>query len=167
MKTKNRRQFIITSTKAGIAGCALMACPNLSAFGINFFENEQDIPDPKKRCYCGYKCPDDCKFLKGSVENNIELKKEAYKDWKIKERFGVEFDADKIFCYGCKNADKPEGIVLKNCTVRQCASSKGLDCCIECDELTACEKELWDRFPEFKKGVIELQKQYQQSQGKS
>ena len=64
---------------------------------------EDKIPDPKKINYCGYTCPEDCKFLVASVKNDLVLKKEAYEIWEMKERFGVvEFEADKIFCFGCK-----------------------------------------------------------------
>jgi hypothetical protein len=52
--------------------------------------------------------------------------------------------------------------VLKRCTVRDCAREKELDCCIECDELTECDKDLWRRFPSFKEQVIELQAKYRQ-----
>ncbi len=88
------------------------------------------------------------------------MKKEAYKLWKIKERFDIEFDPETIFCYGCKVSDKPEGVVTKNCTVRECAMKKKNDCCIECDELTNCDKDLWNRYPKFKESVIEMQKKY-------
>jgi hypothetical protein len=120
--------------------------------------------DPKKLMYCGYKCPEECKFLKASLENDIDMKKEAYEQWKIKERFNVDFDAEKIFCYGCKNTEKPDGVVLANCTVRSCVISKEYDCCIECLELVDCDKDLWTRFPDFKKHVIELQKKYLEEQ---
>ena len=90
----------------------------------------------------------------------MELKKEAYISWQIKERFGIEFEPEKIFCYGCKAKGKPEGIVLTNCTVRSCVISKKLDCCIECNNLSECVEELWIRYPEFKTYVIELQEKY-------
>jgi len=37
---------------------------------------------------------------------------------------------------------------------------KEKECCIECDDLTTCDKDLWSRFPEFKTKVIEMQKVY-------
>lgn len=162
MKNKfNRRNFIFKGAQACIGTCALMAFNSGLSMGNSYkFFSTDDPIDPKKLNYCGYKCPTDCKFLNGSVNNNIELKKEAYELWKIKERFGVEFDPEKIFCFGCKTSDKPEGIVLKNCTVRSCSIEKGYDCCIECEELSACQKELWERFPDFKKYVIEMQGKY-------
>jgi hypothetical protein len=78
----------------------------------------------------------------------------------MQERFGIDFDADRIFCYKCKAPDQPDGIVLQNCTVRSCVIDKGFDCCIECSELAECKKDLWTRFPEFKEYVIDLQKKY-------
>jgi hypothetical protein len=162
MKNKiSRRNFLIKSSVAGAACCTLMTGSGLSAMNNYLLQNNDDeILDLKKLNYCGYKCPADCQFLKGTLNNDEELKKEAYKLWKIKERFDIEFDPETIFCYGCKVSDKPEGVVTKNCTVRECAMSKKIDCCIECDELTSCDKDLWSRFPKFKESVIEMQKKY-------
>ncbi len=88
------------------------------------------------------------------------LKKEAYDQWQIKDRYNIEFKAEDIYCFGCKNSEKAEGVVLVNCPVRKCAIEKDLECCIECDELTACSMELWKRFPDFKNAVIEMQNRY-------
>lgn len=152
----NRRKFAATTA---VAGCALL----LSGFkGFAHLQNQ--VPDPKKLNYCGYTCPKDCVFLEASVKNDVELKKKAYETWEMKERFGVaEFDAEKIFCFGCKTTDKPVGIRLKKCDVRNCAIDKKLDSCIECKELSACEKDLWKKFPDFKKAVIKMQNDYQKA----
>jgi len=159
MFSSNRRNFIKGSA---IAGCSLLIAGKLSAF--SFPQNE--IPDPKKLNYCGYTCPKDCKFLEASLKNDTELKKEAYEIWEMKTRFGVEeFDADKIFCYGCKTKDKPVGIRLERCDVRSCAIDKKLESCIECDELTTCEKDLWKKFPDFKSSIIKMQEVYKENQG--
>ncbi len=160
MKTElKRREFLTSCYRAGIACCALMVSPKL--FGAQSFNYLiDDEIDPKKLEYCGYKCPADCPLKKGTVENNIELKKKAYETFKIKEKYGIEFDAENIFCWGCKTTDKPLGITVKGCTVRNCAISKKLDCCIECSELVGCKKDLWDNFPKFKDMMIEKQKKY-------
>jgi len=158
MTTKiKRRKFLNKTTQAGIGFCSIMLSTNVFSLASG---NLKDKPDPVKLNYCGYQCPENCPFLKGTLQNNIELKKEAYAQWKIKERFDIDFDPEKIFCYGCKTRDKPEGVVLVNCTVRSCSMEKELECCIECDELISCEKDLWTRFPDFKKHVIEMQKEY-------
>jgi hypothetical protein len=59
-------------------------------------------------------------LLKATTENNIELKKKAYADFKFKEKHGIDFDPENVFCYGCKIQDKPLGIPVKSCTVRSC-----------------------------------------------
>ncbi len=161
MKPKlHRREFLSRCSIAGLTGCGLLISSKISALDHFCEFPAGEKIDPKKLMYCGYLCPDDCLFLKASLENDVEKKKEAYTQWKIKERFDIDFDANRIFCYGCKTADKPEGVVLVNCTVRSCVIEKELDCCIECLELEDCDKDLWSRFPDFKKHVIALQIQY-------
>jgi hypothetical protein len=81
---------------------------------------------------------------------------------KIEETYGLEFDEEQAICYGCKELDKPEGVVLKKCDVRPCAREKKLDSCIECDDLATCDKELWTRFPDFRQKVLEMQEKYRQ-----
>jgi hypothetical protein len=44
--------------------------------------------------------------------------------------------------------------------VRSCAREKKLECCIECNELGACDKDLWRRFPKFKEQVVAMQERY-------
>ena len=99
------------------------------------------------------------------MKNDVELKKKAYEEWQIKEHYNIDFDPEKIFCFGCKNEEKPAGVVLTNCTVRSCAIEKEYDSCIQCDELTSCQKDLWTRFPEFHKSVIKMQEVYKENQG--
>lgn len=152
MKTEfKRRDFISTCFKAGAACCAVAYCPSLTA---------QDVkPDPKKLEYCGYKCPDDCTLRKATLANNTELKKKAYEEFKFKEKFNVDFDPEKVFCYGCKSAgNKPVSIPVNACTVRKCVLEKKFDACIQCKDLSKCDKELWTRFPRFRDQVIEMQK---------
>ena len=153
-KSIDRRTFIST----GATMCGFCVC---AQFPFVAYAGDEPI-DPKKRNFCGYICPEDCTFLKGTLENNVALKQEAWKEWHIEERFDLEFDEEQAICYGCKELDKPEGVVLKRCDVRACAREKGLDCCIECDELPACEKDLWRRFPKFKEQVVDLQVKYRQ-----
>jgi hypothetical protein len=152
----NRRRFIRSSA---IAGCTIIAAGKLTAFSFP----QDEVPDPKKLNYCGYTCPKDCQFLEASVKNDSELKMKAYETWKIKERYNIDFDAEKIFCFGCKNTEDPAGVVMLNCTVRQCAIGKNLDACIECNNLKICDKDLWSRFPEFHQSVIKMQASYEES----
>jgi len=162
MKNKsNRREFLKDSSKLCMAWGIFALCPQMSVFGKSL--GGEDIPDPKKLEYCGYSCPPDCPLYVATIENDDEKKKAAYELWNIKERYGLEFDPEKVFCYRCKSPDKPEGVVAANCPVRACVQEKGFDCCIECTELQACEKDLWTRFPEFHKGVLQMQVKYNEA----
>lgn len=159
MKTDlKRRDFINTCLKAGITCCALTYGTKLTGYNI---VSIQDIkPDPKSLNYCGYKCSPECLLYKATIENNAELKKKAYDAFKFKEKFNIEFDPEKVFCYGCKLQDKPLSIPVSSCTVRSCVIAKDYDCCIQCNGLAKCDKELWTSFPKFKETVIEMQKKY-------
>lgn len=145
-----------------MACCVLMLSSKYVAADTfaKIFENEKI--DPKKLNFCGYTCPEDCKFHIATIENNVEKKKEAYELWKIKERYGIEFDPETAVCWKCKNMEKPAGVAAANCTVRQCAIEKGFDSCIQCDKLISCDKDLWTRFPDFYKAVKEMQVKYKE-----
>jgi hypothetical protein len=151
----DRREFVQT----GVSLCGLCLC---SGMGRTTFaqERERKPIEPKKLNYCGYTCPKDCKFLQATLKNDEALKKEAYDLWKIKDRYGVEFDPATAICRGCKAVEEPEGVVLGGCTVRACARKRKLDCCIECADLKSCGKDLWTRFPQFRDKVIEMQRQF-------
>jgi hypothetical protein len=159
MKTKqSRRLFLKKGTSFCIACTALAASPGLKA--MSSFLDDEEIPDPKKLEYCGYTCPKECPMFVATQNNDVSAKKEAFEKWKLEERYGLSFEADKVFCYKCKPGDKPVGIAAQHCEVRNCAIKNGYDCCIECNELKNCEKGVFQRFPDFHKGVIQLQEKY-------
>jgi hypothetical protein len=157
-KDLKRRDFLNTCFKAGVTCCALTYAAKLP--GQEGVFRQETKPDPKSLAYCGYRCTQECPLKKASGENNTEQKKKAYEAFNFKGKYGVDFDPEKIFCYGCKPKDKPLGIIVNACTVRKCVISKGYDCCIQCSGLTACDKELWTSFPNLKKAVIGIQKKY-------
>lgn len=151
----DRRTFLAASAKTGIGLCGLCGC-----FARFAFADEKVPIDPRKLNYCGYICPEDCKFLRGTLDKDEELKQIAWAVWKIEERYGIPYKRKLAFCYGCKTADKPEGVVVSNCGVRACARERKLDSCIQCSELETCDQDLWRRFPTFKKQMIEIRKDY-------
>jgi hypothetical protein len=157
MKTNlKRRDFLTKCVKAGVAGCALLSSGNLFAQDPVKLKKS----DLKNLTYCGFTCNNQCTLYKATMENSMELKMKAFKEFKWKEKFNVDFDPDNIFCYGCKPKDKPLSIIVKACTVRKCTIEKGYDSCIECTGLNACDKDLWKNFPKFKEHIVEIQKKY-------
>ena len=160
---QSRRDFLEKSSRIGFT-CGVFFClPKILPFGSLLREDK--IPDPRKLNYCGYTCPSDCQMKKATLENNVELKKEAYKSWRIENKYGIAFDPDKVFCYGCKTPDRSLGLVVEKCSARNCAIERKYDCCIECNNLTACDKEIWKTFPDFHKMIIDMQKKYREAKG--
>ena len=158
MKTDiKRREFLGKCLKAGVAGCALVYANPLMAKDP---EQQVQKPDLKSLTYCGFKCTNECTLYKATIENNPELRKKAYEEFKWKEKFKVDYDPAKVFCWGCKPKDKPLSINVSACTVRKCTIEKKYDSCIQCNGLAACDKELWKNFPKFKTAVLEMQKAY-------
>jgi hypothetical protein len=153
----DRRVFLATSAKAGVSLCGACAC-----LGRLAVADEKVHIDPKNFNYCGYVCPSDCKFRRATIENDNELRQIAWAVWKIDERFGIPYKRKLAFCHGCKAPGEPEGVMVANCDVRACVRDKGFDCCIECDELEACDKQLWKLFPQFRQQVMALQNQYRE-----
>lgn len=160
-KNQSRRSFLKKSTTFCVACGALAAYSGINTMG-NFL-GEDDIPDPKKLNYCSYICPPDCPMKKATMDNDIALKEKTYKDWRIEEKYGIAFDPEQLVCFGCKTDTAYKGIAVENCTVRNCSIEKGYDCCIECKELAKCEKEIWIKYPDFHKSVIEMQAKYQET----
>jgi len=161
MKNKtSRRNFLQKGACLFIAAGAAGFCSRIRAGG---FLPEGKIPDPEKLEYCGYTCPDDCQLYEATLENNTDKKKEFFEKWKLRENHHVEFDPQTVFCYKCKNEGKPDGLLVKDCAVRNCAILKGYECCIQCDELAACDKSLWKTYPDFHNKVIEMQAIFRKS----
>ena len=161
MKTNlKRREFVGKFLKAGAAGCALVYGNSLLAEDPR---QQVQKPDLKSLTYCGFKCSNACTLYKATIENSSELRKKAYEEFKWKEKFNVDYDPDKVYCWGCKPKDKPLSINVSACTVRKCAIEKKYDGCIQCNGLAACDKELWKNFPKFKASVLEMQKVFKAS----
>ncbi len=150
MNPIKRREFL----KKSSACCMVIAGASSFAFSAD------EKPSPKELNYCGYKCPDDCKMYVAGKSDDESLKKEAFKLWRFEEKYKVEYSPEIVFCEKCKGTESPKSLVLTKCTIRKCAIEKGYDCCIECDELKGCVKEIWTTFPEFHKKVQEMQAIY-------
>ena len=156
MKSKNRREFIKCCSLMLGAGC-FSGFTGLEAVKLSSSEKI----DIDALTYCAYKCsPKECILLKATLENNEELRKKAYKEYKFKEEDGLDYDPAQVFCHTCKDHDKPVNVQVKRCDVRNCAVEKGLRGCIECKELAACDRDIWRRFPKQKQYALKLQKHW-------
>ena len=97
--------------------------------------------------YCGIPCVKVCPLYKATQENDVEMKKILYERQEMKKKFGLDFDPDKVFCHTCKPGDKPKKVGMDTCPVRQCALANGVESCVQCANLDACDKEYWKKWP--------------------
>ncbi len=165
---QSRRRFLEQCATAGGACCALLAWNrNLSAGErLAIWESQESKPiDLKIFSYCGIPCLQACALSKATLKNDIKLKKLIYEKWEWKKKFGIEYDPDKVFCYTCKPGDKPQKVGMDTCPVRQCALANGVESCVQCSNLEACDKEYWKRWPDQYALTKRLQARYRTQPG--
>ncbi|MDD5458262.1 MAG: DUF3795 domain-containing protein [Phycisphaerae bacterium] len=76
--------------------------------------------------YCG-KCSDYIAY----VTKDSELKKKVAEE--IKKQFGMDISPEKIACEGCWGDIHNAWAASLECKIRQCALTKGILTCAECD----------------------------------
>jgi hypothetical protein len=162
-----RREFLKRLSQFGVACTCGCLAVRLAAEEAKAGEPaaRQKLPELKSRAYCGLICNDDCPLFKATKANDAAAKEKVYKDWKWKEHYGVEFNPDQVFCYGCKAPGKPENIGHAKCTVLKCSVERKLESCLECRKLAECDKELWKNWPDFHQQMIKLQQAYAATDG--
>jgi len=118
------------------------------------------LPDLKDRAYCGLICDNSCPLFKATKANDPVAKKTVFEKWKWKETYGIEFDPNQVFCHGCKAPGKPENVAHTRYTVLKCCVGRKLESCLPCGKLAGCDKDLWKNWPDFKKQIEKLQRDY-------
>lgn len=152
-KTQSRRSFIEQCAKCGGACCALLAFNRISRTQENAPAQPGQARKPldlKALSYCGIPrtyCEQQCELFKATRESDVRLKRSVYDRWEMKKKFGIDFDPDKIFCYGCKPGDKPLKVGMAECPVRACPAANGLESCVQCLDLASCDKAFWKEWP--------------------
>ena len=90
------------------------------------------------QAYCGLNCSE-CPARLAYINNDDELRQETIKKWSTPE-FPVT--ADTLDCIRCKS-DGPHFAFCSNCTVRGCASKRGVETCAHCDDYGCDVLEEW------------------------
>jgi hypothetical protein len=163
---QDRRSFLGQCAKCCGAGCALVILDRI----VSAQESAPVKPgqpqkplDLKALCYCGIPqayCERQCELFKATRDNDLKLKKAVYEQWEMKKKFGIDFEPDKIFCYGCKPGDKPLKVGMAECPVRACPSANGLESCVQCLDLASCDKAFWKDWPSAFESAKKLQARY-------
>lgn len=168
---QSRRSFLERCAKCGSACCALLALNGISRAQES--APARSGPDEKPvdlaaLAYCGIPqafCEKSCELFKATRENAVELKRAVYDKWEMKKQFGIEFEVDKIYCYGCKPGDKPLKVGMAECAVRTCPISHGLESCVQCGGLATCDKAFWKQWPVAYEQIKKLQARYKTQPG--
>jgi len=156
-----RREFLRRLGQFGVAcaGCALAS--RLSAEETPpAAPAARKLPALKDRAYCGLVCGDWCELWRATRSDDPAAKRAVYEKWKWKEKFGIEFAPDQMFCHGCKAPGKPVNVAHARCTVLQCSAGRGFDSCLQCRRLAECDKDLWKNYPDFRGKMVKLQQDY-------
>jgi len=80
--------------------------------------------------YCGLKC-DECPAYLAKQNNDDSLREKMQKEWGSPE---FPLTKDDINCDGCKSVDGVHFKFCNQCSVRNCASKKGVQTCAHCDQ---------------------------------
>lgn len=168
---QSRRSFLGRCANGGGAFCALLVLGRISGAQESATAKPgqtQKPVDPKALCYCGIPqayCEQQCELFKATREYDVKLKKAVYERWEMKKKFGVDWDPDKIFCYGCKPGDKPLKVGIAECEVRTCPMSHGMESCVQCGGLATCDKAFWKQWPVAYEQTKKLQARYKTQPG--
>ena len=105
--------------------------------------------DFSKLSYCGFPCVQVCELYKATLENDEKAKSLSMRSGRWKEKFGVDYDPEKVFCHTCKPGDKPKKVGMADCVIRICAMANSMESCVQCKNLAACDKEYWKKWPDL------------------
>ena len=133
MSSTDRRGLIVGGT-AFVASCF---CRGAGAHAAE--------PPPRRFdaiAYCGLDC-EKCDAYLATVRKDAALQAEVAARWKMKP--------EQIECLGCKS-----GTALFNCTLKKCASRRGLPTCAHCADFVTCKDEQWTRFPKLRESATAL-----------
>jgi len=145
LKLHTRRDFLKLCSGAAAGGCLLLLSGSGLSSCTKSAKKKSVLPpdnDFSLVAYCCLKCYE-CPAYIATQKNDQQLREETAKKWNMKP--------EQINCQGCKTP-----MALFNCDAKQCAVKKGVLTCAHCAEFPTCTKEVWTRYPEFKKNVEEM-----------
>ena len=130
MRSSDRRGLIV-------GGTAFVAC----CFCRSALAHAAEAP-PRSFDMIAYCCLDcaKCDAYKATIENDNALRAEVAARWKMKP--------EQIECLGCKSAR-----ALFDCTLKKCASRRGLKTCAHCPDFVTCKDEQWTRYPALREAA--------------
>ncbi len=127
MHTTDRRVFLIQGSM--LAACAL--CRGALAHGAETPSGSLDLI-----AYCCLDCAQ-CDAYKATVAKDEALRAKVAEEWKMKP--------EQIDCLGCKSKK-----ALFDCSLKKCASKRGVPTCAHCADFPTCKDEQWTKYPKLR-----------------
>ncbi len=133
MRSSDRRGLIV-------GGTAFVAC----CFCRRAVAHAAETP-PQSFDMIAYCCLDcaKCDAYQATIKKDDALRTEVAARWKMKPQ--------QIECLGCKSAK-----ALFNCTLKKCASKRGLRTCAHCPDFVTCKDEQWTRYPTLREAATAM-----------
>jgi hypothetical protein len=126
MHSEHRRELL-----AG--GTAFVACCLCRATTTRATEVPQSFD---RIAYCCLDCAK-CSAYEATIKNDDALRAKVAAGWNMKP--------EQINCLGCKST-KP----LFNCSLKKCATRRGLKTCAHCPDFPTCKDEQWSKYPKLR-----------------
>jgi hypothetical protein len=89
--------------------------------------------------FCGLDCAE-CPAFLAWKNNDDELREKQAKEWASPE---FPLEAAEINCVGCKAEAEPKFKFCTTCTVKSCASDRGVETCAHCNDYGCDILEAW------------------------
>ncbi len=126
MRSSDRRELLV-------GGAAFVACSLCRSTARG-----SEAP-PRNLDLIAYGCLDceKCDAYRATTRKDDALRAEVAARWKMKP--------EQIDCLGCKSAK-----ALFNCTLKKCATRRGVATCAHCRDFPTCKDEQWTRFPKLR-----------------
>ena len=92
--------------------------------------------------FCGLDCSK-CDAYLATIRGDDALRAEVAARWHMKP--------EQVECLGCKSSK-----ALFSCTLKQCATRRGLPTCAHCPDFQACTDEQWTRYPKLRETATRM-----------
>jgi hypothetical protein len=127
MRSSDRRELLV-------GGAAFVACCVCGRAAARAAEAPPQSLD--KIAYCCLDCAK-CDAYQATIKKDDALRAEVAARWKMKP--------EQIECLGCKSEK-----ALFSCTLKKCASKRGIPTCAHCPDFATCKDEQWTRYPKLR-----------------
>ncbi len=92
--------------------------------------------------YCCLDCTK-CDAYQATIRKDEGLRAKVAAAWKMKP--------EQIDCLGCKSKK-----ALFDCTLKKCASKRGLPTCAHCPDFPTCKDEQWTKYPKLREAATAM-----------